>query len=367
MVNVAIKEWQDIQEDYKGTLVLGNGSSLAIDKKFKYEELYKHSVTQNWINDEIVQIFKDFQTEDFERILKSLYDASRVVDSLKETDAKEKVDNAYNIVRNSLILAVRAIHPNLCTINDHISAIATFIPRFKNIVSLNYDLILYWACMEANKNPTGHYCKDAFCGNGLTLFDDPVHLYEPREKSGERSITLVWYPHGTFFLNASLKGESESKTNRIPPNDLLDTVIEKWESKKTIPLFVSEGESKLKKQAIRRSDYLSIVYNEMLPNLVKHPKEHDESLLIYGWSMSDQDDHIIKQLVKNKFKRVAIAIHELKNKNEDEQKMIKEDHKKMLLFQNTDIEHIDLFDSKDGGVWNNNLMFLDETKDAFDF
>ena len=33
----------------------------------------------------------------------------------------------------------------------------------------------------------------------------------------------------------------------------------------------------------------------MLPNLVKHPSEyteHDESLLIYGWRMGKQDEHM---------------------------------------------------------------------------
>jgi hypothetical protein len=250
-------------------------------------------------------------------------------------------------------------------VRDHISAIATFIPRFKNIVSLNYDLILYWAIMEVKSNQTGHLCKDAFCGDGgTTLYesDDLSMLYEPLTDRGELSCTLVWYPHGTFFLNASLNGESEVKTNREGSRDLLDTVIEKWGGT-TIPLFVSEGKSTLKKQAIRRSHYLSRVYDEMLPNLVKHPKGHDESLLIYGWSMDKQDDHIVMQLKKNKFKRVAIAIHGLKNKNEDEEKKKYE----MLFRDFKDIENIDLFDSKDGGVWNNNLMFSDETKDESDF
>jgi hypothetical protein len=66
--------------------------------------------------------------------------------------------------------------------------------------------------------------------------------------------------------------------------------------------------------------------------------------------MSEQDEHIITQL---KFKRVAIAIQGLKNKNKDEQEMIMEDHKQKLLFHNTGIQNIYLFDSKDEGVWNN--------------
>jgi hypothetical protein len=252
MVNVEIKKWHDIQDHYKGTLVLGNGSSLAVDEKFKYNELYEHSINQKWINDEIKKIFEDFNTKDFERILKSLYDASRVVVSLQETNAKKTIDKAYENVRFSLIKAVRGIHPNFDNVKDDIDTIATFIPRFKNIVSLNYDLILYWAIMEIK-----HLCKDAFCGDGGTTlyeYDDLSSLYYPK---GQESCTLVWYPHGTFFLNASLNGELESKTNKKPPNDLLDTVIEQWKGKKTIPLFVSEGDSILKKQAIRRSHYLS--------------------------------------------------------------------------------------------------------------
>jgi hypothetical protein len=124
MVTVEIKKWQDIQEDYKGTLVLGNGSSMAIDKKFEYKELYQKSLDEKWIKDEIKKIFEDFNTKDFERILKSLYDASRVVESLHGANAKKTIDKAYENVRNSLIKAVQGVHPNYNEVKDDISVIA---------------------------------------------------------------------------------------------------------------------------------------------------------------------------------------------------------------------------------------------------
>lgn len=48
--------------------------------------------------------------------------------------------------------------------------------------------------------------------------------------------------------------------------------------------------------------YLNHVYSEELPR-------RRESLAIYSWSMSEQDEHILAALAKSRPKRVAVSFH----------------------------------------------------------
>lgn len=52
-----------------------------------------------------------------------------------------------------------------------------------------------------------------------------------------------------------------------------------------------------------QSNYLHNVFETALPDL-------GENIVLYGWSMSKEDDHIIEQLSKNtSIKRIAVSIH----------------------------------------------------------
>ena len=89
----------------------------------------------------------------------------------------------------------------------------------------------------------------------------------------------MFYPHGNLIFGTDFEGEDYklAKTNGND-NELLKILIEKWDSRKFTPLFVSEGETAQKKNTIIRSPYLSSVYNTVLPNL-------GETIAIFGWSM----------------------------------------------------------------------------------
>ncbi len=96
--------------------------------------------------------------------------------------------------------------------------------------------------------------------------------------------TLVFYPHGSLAVARDYLGdETKLAVDAGAAGDLLDTITLRWSSGNYVPVFVSEGTSKQKIAAIRRSHYLTNVYEEVLPSL-------GESLVMYGWSFDEGAD-----------------------------------------------------------------------------
>jgi hypothetical protein len=77
----------------------------------------------------------------------------------------------------------------------------------------------------------------------------------------------------------------EIKLSRSGDKYLLEQILDIWETGDHVPLFVSEGDTEEKLQAIRRSNYLKTVYDCEVDS-------ETESLVAYGWSFRDEDEHI---------------------------------------------------------------------------
>jgi len=214
--------------------------------------------------------------------------------------------------------------------------------KFKTVLSLNYDLILYWVMMYGNSEiDDGHKFEDCFLYGS---FDDKWQgLRELYLRGGEISNTLVFYPHGNLIFRRNAVG-SESKIKNDNQNDskkLLDTVLECWETEGTkgfVPLFVSEGTSPQKIASIQNSYYLSTVYREVLT-------AHTESLVIYGWRLDDRDIHILERMSDSGIKRVAVSVHG------DNLEYCDVVFKKIRDKLGKSV-HIDFFDSESYGCWN---------------
>ena len=88
-----------------------------------------------------------------------------------------------------------------------------------------------------------------------------------------------------------------------------DRIVKTWEDELSTPLFVAEGSSEQKLAAIRRSGYLSTIYGNVLPSL-------EGTIAIYGWSLDDNDKHLLERICKDKGK-IAISVHENAGANGD--------------------------------------------------
>lgn len=289
-----VVDWLQLSERYTETLLLGNGSSMAIDPCFSFRSLRDAAATRGLITPSIQKVFDHLNTQDFELVMSMIWHAYHVNVALAVPDST--TGDAYEEVKAALVGAVRGTHAPFSAANPHLRSVACFMQQFNTVLSLNYDLIVYWAMLEGNVT-LGTWFKDCFV-NGA-LHEDWNRLRKPYQAAG---ATLVFYPHGNLALTTDIVG-NESKIARQNSSDpLLDRILAVWNSGGQFPLFVSEGESKQKEIAILRSTYLSTVYQEVLPSL-------GSTYAIFGWSASDNDAHILKRICKPSTKLISFSVH----------------------------------------------------------
>ena len=303
MNNISILDWSDIAEKYnRSTILLGNGSSIAVDSCFQYQSLLEIA-KQEFSQDNIDHLFECFDTKDFELILRLIWWGRKIIDITKEKDHKcihySRMEWIYEDIKNGLIKAVRKIHPNYSSIGiDKLENISNFLKNFDTVVSLNYDLIVYWASLIQKDKMDSHYSfKDCFIQSQFK--DSWKELRNPIR--GAKFCTLIFYPHGNLILYKDLLS-SEFKASSSESSDLLDTLLEEWKNGDKSPLFVSEGTAEQKIKSIKDSYYLSIVYREVLT-------EQKQSLVVYGWGFGEQDIYILKQMKNCGIRNIAVSVY----------------------------------------------------------
>ena len=301
-MEVRIHKWSEIADGFKDGFILGNGASIAISKNFSYTSLLEQAVEKDFLDSNIKEIFNYFQTSNFELILRILQDAYFVAEKLNIEGAEKLKDNYFKL-REALIKTIGEMHCEYNEAKPHFRKIIKYLSSFKTIVSLNYDLIIYWALMDKKRELRGkNLIKDCFIDeNGRRFCYDWEWLRKPDDAL--KHAVLLFYQHGNLTLAIDAFGNEEKIVRNGDSDDnLLATIFKKWEENFYSPLIVSEGTSEQKLKAIRRSSYLSNIYDNVLPNLGK-------SVVIYGSSLSRNDRHIINQLLRNKeLKRIAISV-----------------------------------------------------------
>jgi len=289
-----IYDWGDIEKHFKHKLLLGNGASRAVWGDFKYPSLYDKAKEAGRIDSTLTNLFLDFDTRDFEHILRLLSQANRVNKILHIKD--EKTSRLYRKLKKTLIDTVRDIHPKQPQVKAQLLLMAEFMKSFKTVLSLNYDLLVYWAMLEGN-DKYDNWFKDGFVDD-CKFDNDYEYLYD---SYGAEGATLVFYPHGNLILATDLI-EDEVKLSKSGHKYLIETILNIWEAGEHIPLFVSEGETEEKFQAIRRSNYLKTVYDRVID-------KNSESLVIYGWSFRKEDEHILRGIIHGGVNRIAVSVH----------------------------------------------------------
>ncbi|MFT9161630.1 MAG: DUF4917 family protein [Acetobacter sp.] len=291
-----IYSWPDISSKYYGgTIILGNGSSVAVSPCFGYSSLLENAQEKCLLTEDVYRLFNFFSTYDFELILRLVWQASNINNALSIPD--NRTHNAYLNVRESLIKAVRDVHPEYITIINQLPSMYKFLKSFNTVFSLNYDLLVYWTITYGFNIDDGHRFKDCFL-NGGVFHDDWKKFYEPYNYH-ERSNTLVFYPHGNLALCRNLI-EQEIKIH-ARDSSLLESILNNWRTEQYVPLFVSEGTMEQKITSIQSSYYLSTVYREILTS----PRS---TLTIYGWGIGNHDRHLLKRMQGCGIQRVAVSV-----------------------------------------------------------
>lgn len=158
-----IKTWREIQADYSDTLIVGNGGSVAVDPCFRYTNLYQQGCEHS-LSALPHRVFDQFakNDRDFERVLYRLWQADYINQKFELAKIeRDKVHNAYTDVRRALIDTVKDIHPDKAISDQQGLAHIGRYGRFSTVFSLNYDLIVYWASLNA-RQANGWRFEDGF-------------------------------------------------------------------------------------------------------------------------------------------------------------------------------------------------------------
>ncbi|MGU0693666.1 DUF4917 family protein [Pseudomonas aeruginosa] len=290
-----VAQWTEISEQYhRGTILLGNGASIAVSRRFAYGSLLEHAQQNNLLTEDVGRLFDFFGTQDFELILRLVWQATNVNKSLQIPD--ERTRTAYLHVRDCLIEAVRAVHPEHGEVQARLPLMYQFLKSFDTVLSLNYDLLVYWTMTYGLNVEDRHRFKDCFVGNAR--FDDDWQKY--RELYNERTNTLVFYPHGSLALCRDAV-EQEFKVHAGGAG-LLEAILDEWRSEHFVPLFVSEGTMSQKVSSIQSSYYLSTVYREVLTS----PRQ---TLTLFGWGIGEHDRHLLRRMHNTGIQRVAVSVY----------------------------------------------------------
>lgn len=289
-----IRNWLEISNHFSDSILLGNGASISINRSFTYSSLREHAIEYGLLTENVQKLFNYFDTDDFELVLRLVWQANAVNTALKITDSQTKL--AYEHVRDCLIRAVQSIHPEYSEVKQQFFQIAKFLSPFNIVLSLNYDLTLYWVIMHANRCFNGHLFKDCITGGEFNSdwqrFIKPIYQY--------KKTTLIFYPHGSLVLARNVI-EKELKLDASPGKDLLSSILDYWLSGNYIPLFVSEGTSAQKKSAIQNSHYLNTVYREVIPKI--------KNLTVFGWGFGEHDIHILERIKESNVQEIAVSVY----------------------------------------------------------
>jgi len=295
MPDIPIRHWNELAQEQWSSLLLGNGASIALHPEFRYPTL--HSVAHiRGLLPSTGAIFARLGTTDFEHVLLSCWYAEHVNTALGSPSPD--ITRAYAEVRSALIAAVHAVHPVHADVLAALYRAAVFASRFNTVITLNYDVTIYWAMLLFNAT-NGNWFKDAFVGANGAFNPDWGYLRQPF--GGARGATLVFYPHGSLTIARDHLGR-ESKLMAGPAQDLLRTIADRWMSGYCVPVFVSEGTSAEKFASIRRSHYLTNVYDGVVSSL-------GEAVVIYGWGFDERDQHILAAISRNAPRRIAVSVY----------------------------------------------------------
>lgn len=280
-----IFDWRDIKAT-TDTIILGNGFSLNFCSNLNYQSLFNYSKSR--LSEESLKLFKQFNTENFEVVLEKLQiykDVSRVFD-FSDSD----IDTVINEVKSVFITTIHELHPQSDSINfSLIKSIGNQLSKFSNVFTTNYDLFIYYVILQSDIDFSDNFYK----GYDRKGYEDFLIF----EKPDTQKKNHLYYLHGSLILFEDLWDTLKIRTSN--GKKLLEVISGRI--KDDIPLlYISEGDSRMKKKKIDSNLYLKYCFSELENNT-------NSEIVVYGNSLSYQDNHIV-ELLDDNFERVFVSI-----------------------------------------------------------
>lgn len=277
-------------------ILLGNGFSIACRPHiFTYGKLFEQADFSK-ISPTAKNAFSALDTQDFEKVIKALRDASRIVSGYGgPTELAASLAADADGLRELLVQTIAATHPawpGELTEQEY-QACRSFLANFHTIYTLNYDLLLYWVQMhtEEGEDPTS---DDGF-RTPQDDFDSSYVVWEPDQSHDQN----MWFLHGALHVFDS--GIEIQKYTWANTGIRLIDQIRNALSKNYFPLFVSEGTSAEKYERIRHNDYLAKAYRSF--------SSIQGALFIFGHSLAENDNHYLRCIQRGKVSHLYVGLY----------------------------------------------------------
>jgi hypothetical protein len=283
--------WEEVEGYAPWTgLLVGNGASMAIWPAFHYASLYEVATSgevEHPLAAEDVSLFDAFETKNFEQVLASLKTAGRVANALNLDSIT--LQARYESIQRGLFEAVHEVHVPWDHVGSHATpAMFTVLRNYKFVYSTNYDLLLLWASMERG----GKGFLDYFWGEGKTFNPLNIEIWPSRE-----NWTRILFLHGGIHLRRIQSGGTRKTV--AAAGSILDQFASAYSDEES-PLLVSEGDSADKLASILSSDYLGFAHQMF--------SRHEGGLVVFGHSLSEQDEHLVVPMRSWRANPVAISL-----------------------------------------------------------
>jgi hypothetical protein len=234
-----------------------------------------------------------------------------------------------------LVRAIAQSHP------DHPGEIASakyaacrqFLAQFKNIYTLNYDLLLYWALMNADLPPEVRF------DDGFRTPESGVEEYVTWDS--DRYAQNVFYLHGALHI-FDARTEIQKYTRSNTGIRLIDQIRAAL-TNDLYPIFVAEGESTQKFEHIQHSAFLSKAYRSF--------QAISGTLVVYGHSMAPNDDHVIRLIGRGKkVKQLIVGLYGDPESDSNRAILLKVEQLKAMRPATKPLEAL-FFDAASAHVW----------------
>jgi hypothetical protein len=287
---------KDAQQYNRRHALLGNGFSIACRPNiFAYGKLFEQADFSK-ISPTAKNAFAALGTQDFERVIKALRDASKIVAAYSEPPGlAASLSTDADGLRELLVQTIAASHPSWPgeLTDQEYQCCRAFLANFDTVYTFNYDLLLYWAHMHT---PEGaEPSSDDGFRTSQDDFDAAYVVWEP-DQSHEQN---TWFLHGALHVFDS--GTQIQKYTWKNTGVRLIDQIRSALSKNYFPLFVSEGTSAEKYERIRHNDYLAKAYRSF--------SSIQGALFIYGHSLAENDDHYLRCIQRGKLSHLYVGLY----------------------------------------------------------
>lgn len=296
--------WRDLENKFaRPGLLLGNGASIAVADSFGYSSIYekaKDPELDNPLSPDDVEVFDALGTTDFEQVLNALAISRMVCRQAGHDDSA--LGERYERIRRALLDAVKSVHPTYEEVGPKVvQCFQQVLAEFSAIFTTNYDLLLYWSIVQP---PMVDRFGDFFW-NSIDDLD-----FSPTNTELWFGRIPIYYLHGGLFIHQLPEAKTVKARGTERPGEPWGTYtpllyLDVSYRNSEFPLFVTEGDSGQKKQAIARSDYLSFAYQRFA--------NFGGPLVVFGHRLGSQDEHLVEAIrswirTAGKFRRVALAI-----------------------------------------------------------